>query len=98
VSLATLNSGVPATFFVDYLHITDRHSRVVGVPTHRRYHDLRMRMVLNEEPWVSHLTSQLTRPSPFKFDYLIATRRVIHQYKWSKDAKKIFLEKYNIDA
>jgi hypothetical protein len=57
-----------------------------------------MRMVLNEEPWVSHLTSQLTRPSPFKFDYLIATRRVIHQYKWSKDAKKIFLEKYNIDA
>eukprot|EP00038_Savillea_parva_P014107 m.10056 g.10056 ORF g.10056 m.10056 type:complete len:406 (-) comp2707_c0_seq1:253-1470(-) len=57
--------------------------------------DLGLRKVYNEEPWVTHLTSQIPNP-PIPFETLLKTRRVVHQYKWVNYAKKRFQEEYNL--
>jgi hypothetical protein len=63
--------------------------------------DLGLQRVPNEEPWVAHLTSQLT-PKEAKIPHaeLMATRAVVHQYKYCWNAKKYiwnrFGEKFGI--
>eukprot|EP00035_Acanthoeca_spectabilis_P025737 m.459657 g.459657 ORF g.459657 m.459657 type:complete len:394 (-) comp21805_c0_seq1:119-1300(-) len=56
--------------------------------------DLGLRKVLNEEPWVTHLTSQLSGKKTIPFSELLDTRRIVHQYKWANSVKEHYLNQY----
>eukprot|EP00037_Helgoeca_nana_P003615 m.40864 g.40864 ORF g.40864 m.40864 type:complete len:402 (-) comp14033_c0_seq1:97-1302(-) len=56
--------------------------------------DLGLRKVYNEEPWVTHLTSQLGSTKTISFDKLLDTRRVVHQYKWANEVRARLTAEY----
>lgn len=55
---------------------------------------LLVRCRLNEEPWVTHLTSQLSGKKTIPFSELLDTRRIVHQYKWANSVKEHYLNQY----